>query len=200
MRSLVAGIVAAGLGLGALWLATDGLRALTTDAALRVAVERAPRALPPVALTDQNGQTVRFDAFEGRLILVDFFYSRCTDLCPILNDAMARIRDALPPAALGRDLVLLSISFDRPFDSVEELQRYARIFDADGVTWRMTRVDDADGLRALLETFGVVVIADGHGGFQHNGAIHLVGRDGRLRQVYGYDAPEEVAADISREL
>lgn len=133
-------------------------------------------------------------------MLVDFFYSRCTDLCPILNDAMARVRDALPPASLGRDVVLLSVSFDPEYDTVEELARYARVFDADGVTWRMARVGDADELRALLKTFGVVVIADGRGGFQHNGAIHLVGRDGRLQRVYGYDAPEDVAAEIGRQL
>lgn len=200
MRSIAAAVVVGCLGLAALWIGTDGLRALTAEAALRLAVERAPRAIPPVLLTDQDGQALRFADYEGRLVLVDFFYSRCTDLCPILNDAMARIGDALPPASLGPDLVLLSISFDPEFDTTEELRRYARIFDADGVGWRMARVDDADQLRALLKTFGVVVIADGRGGFQHNGAIHLVGRDGRLGRVYGYDAPEAVAAEIGREL
>ena len=196
MGSFAAALVAAGLGFGSLWLATDGFRALTTDAALRVAVERAPRALPAAALTDQNGQALRLDDFEGRVVVVDFFYSRCADLCPILNDAMSRIRHALPPAALDRDLVLLSISFDREFDSTEELARYARIFDADGVTWRMVRVEDQDELDALLAAFGVVVIADGRGGFQHNGAILVVDREGRLSRIYDYDAPEAVAAEI----
>lgn len=35
-------------------------------------------------------------------------------------------------------------------------------------------------LKRLLDAFGIVVIPDGLGGFEHNAALHLLGRDGRL--------------------
>ncbi|PTT84231.1 hypothetical protein DBR42_15225 [Pelomonas sp. HMWF004] len=38
----------------------------------------------------------------------------------------------------------------------------------------------------LLGTLGVVAVPDGFGGFVHNSGIHLVDRQGRVRQVFDY--------------
>ena len=196
MRSIAAIIAVVCLGLGGLWAGTDGFRAITAEEARRLAVEREPRQVPPIVFEDQDGGTFQFSDYHGQMLVVDFFYTRCTSICPILNNALAEIRDALPPDVGGRNVMLLSISFDPEFDTPESLSSYARSFDADGRIWKMARVDDPAQLIALLKTFGVVVIPDGHGGFEHNGAIHLVGRDGRLWRIYDYEAPEVLAAKI----
>ena len=47
---------------------------------------------------------------------------------------------------------------------------------------------DPRDLGTLLETFGIVVIPDGAGDFQHNAAIHLLRTDGRLARVLDADA------------
>ena len=131
---------------------------------------------------------------------MDFIYTRCVDVCPILNDAMVEIRDALAARPGGGDVRLLSISFDPWFDTPEVLSGYARVFDADGKGWRMARIGDPAQLRILLDTFGVIAIPDGRGGFEHNGAIHLVGRDGRLRAIHDYGATKALAERIRRML
>jgi protein SCO1/2 len=83
---------------------------------------------------------------------------------------------------------LLSISFDRTHDGPEALAEYARRFGADAKEWRIARVVDGAQLPRLLKSFGVVVIPDQSGDFQHNVAVSVVSRSGRLTRVLDYDA------------
>lgn len=176
-------------GTGVLAVGTDGFRAYTSEAARRAAVLRAPRALPAVELEDQDGRRFRLGDFRGRLLAVEFIYTHCQTLCVALGGAFAQIRDRLGPQALGREVVLLSVSFDPARDDPARLRQHARHLGADGDAWRLARIADPAGLKAMLATFGIVVIPDGAGGFEHNAAIHLVGRDGRLRDIADYDKP-----------
>lgn len=168
------------LGLGLFWWGTDGFRAFTAETARRVQILDTPRVLPAVVLEDQDGRRFRLQDYRGRLLAVEFIYTRCITICRSLGMAFKQIRDLVPPQALGRDFALLSISFDPRQDDMARLRAYARTFAADGVYWRVARVDNQADLKLLLAAFGVVVIPNGLGGFEHNAAIHLVGRDGKL--------------------
>ena len=75
---------------------------------------------------------------------------------------------------------LVSISFDVAGDSTSRLREYAAHYGAETGRWRIARLRNASDLRALLRAFGIVVIPDGVGGFQHNAAIHLLNTEGRL--------------------
>ncbi len=183
VRGLFASTLVTLAGIAVLWWGTDGFTAYTAETARRVEVLRAPRPLPPTALEDQHGREFALDEYRGRLLAVEFIYTRCDTICLSLGMAFKQIRERVPPEALGRDFALVSISFDLERDDPPAMQRYASIFDADGTHWRIARVRDATQLAALLEAFGVIVIDDGRGGFEHNAAIHLVGRDGRLAEI-----------------
>src|SRR5690606_1123279 len=142
-----------------------------------------PRALPAAMLQDQDGAFFSLDDYRGRLLAVEFIYTRCETVCLSLGAAFRQIRDRVPPQALERDFALLSLSFDSAYDQPAQLRDYARRFGADGRHWRVARVPDRAALGALLERFGVVVIPDRRGGFEHNAAIHLIDRAGRLARI-----------------
>jgi protein SCO1 len=182
-RCVVAATLVTALGFGVLWWGTDGLTAYTAETARRVEVLRAPRALPPAMLEDQYGREFSLDEYRGRLLAVEFIYTYCDTICLALGMAFKQIREHVPQQSLGRDFALLSISFDPARDDPARMSEYARIFGADGAHWRIARVRDAAHLEALLDAFGIIVIDDGRGGFEHNAAIHLVGRDGRLAEI-----------------
>lgn len=179
LASALAGIAGAAI----LWQATDGLSAFTAESARRAEVLRSPRALPAARLQDQDGAFFSLDDYHGRLLAVEFIYTRCETVCLSLGAAFRQIHDRVPPQALGRDFALLSLSFDPEHDQPAQLRDYARRFGADGRHWRVARVPDRAALDALLERFGVVVIPDRHGGFEHNAALHLVDREGRLARI-----------------
>jgi protein SCO1 len=188
-RSVVVAALVSGLGVGALWQGTDGFTAFTTETARRAAVLRAPRPLPVAVLEDQEGRVFSLQDYRGSLLAVEFIYTRCPTICRTLGMTFRQIRDQVPPQALGRDFALVSISFDTERDDIGSLKAYGDAYGADGRHWRIARVRNAGDLQALLDAFGITVIPDGLGGFEHNAAIHLLGRDGRLVLISDINAP-----------
>lgn len=188
MRSTLAALLVAALGASTLWWATDGLRAFTSEGARRLAVREHPRPAPDVLLEDAQGRRFRLSALRGRPVLVDFIYTRCPTVCVAAGGTLEQLsaRLARHGEPVADSPLLLSISFD-PRDTRARLADYAQRFHARGRRWRIVRPVEAADLRALLEAFGVVVIPDGRGGFQHNAALHLLDRRGRLARILDLD-------------
>jgi len=204
MKAGKAGLVATGLvtllGIGVFWAGTDGFTAFTAETALRADVLRTPRSLPATALEDQDGRRFSLQDYQGRLLAVEFIYTRCATICRSLGMAFRQVRERLPAQMLGRDVALLSISFDVARDDPASLKTYGQAFGADGTHWRVARIRSEADVAPLLAAFGVVVIADGLGGFEHNAAIHLLGRDGKLAQISDIDQPVAFADRIAKSL
>jgi len=200
MPSIVAAVFITVAGTAALALGTDGFRAYTSETARREAILRQPRVPPTAVLEDQDGRIFRLEDYRGKLVAVEFIYTHCATLCRALGTSFQRIRDNVPIRALGRGLVLFSISFDPDRDTPAQLKNYARHFGADGQGWRIARVRDKAALKSLLAAFGIVVVPDGLGGFEHNAAIHLLDPGGRLIEISDYDRPLQFAAKVKAAL
>ncbi|SFW28297.1 SCO family protein [Nitrosovibrio sp. Nv17] len=185
------------LGTWGFWLGTDGFTAFTAETARRVEILKSPRPLPPVQLVDQDGHSFSLRDYEGKLLAVDFIYTRCTTLCQSMGMIFKQIRDLIPEESLGRDFMLLSISFDPDHDDSAGLKRYGKAYDADGRVWRIARVPDKAQLESLLDAFGIVVIPDELGEYEHNAALHLIGRDGRLRLISDIDKAVPFAEQVT---
>jgi protein SCO1/2 len=182
-RTAAATLLIVAAGSASLWRGTDGFRALTSEQARRNAVARNPRAIPVVALEDQDGRAFTLAAYHGRPVAVDFVYTQCTSVCTLLSAGFKRLDRAQSTRGVGDRLQLVSVSFD-PRDTPDRLREYASHYRADGEGWRFARVRGAADLRSLLAAFGVVVIPNGRGDFQHNAAVHVLDADGRLARVF----------------
>ena len=196
-RNIAATVLVSLVGVSVLWWSTDSFSAFTAETARRLAILRAPRTLPAIVLEDQDGHVFRLQDYQDRFVAVEFIYTRCTTLCRSLGMAFKQIRDRVPQQALGRDFALVSISFDTERDDLSSLKAYGQTYGADGTHWRIARVRSAADLKPLLDAFGIVVIPDGLGGFEHNAAIHLLGRDGRLTQIIDISDPLQFADRIA---
>jgi protein SCO1 len=185
-------------GFAALAAATDGFQIVTSEGARELAVERAPRAVPDVALVDQDGNALSLADYRGRTVLVDFIYTRCPTICSLSGDDFHRVLARLGRTSADRDIELLSISFDRENDDQNALKLYGDRFGAVAPRWRIASPADPRGLAALLKSFGVVVIPDGLGGFVHNSAVYVVDAQQRLVRILDPDAPEQLAAATER--
>lgn len=186
------------LGIGALWHGTDGFAAFTAEAARRAEILRSPRPLPAAVLEDQDGRTFGLQDYRGKLLAVEFIYTRCMTICRTLGIAFRQVRDHVPRRMLGSGFALLSVSFDTVRDDAASLKAYGDAHGADGRHWRIARVRDAADLQQLLDAFGIVVIPDGLGGFEHNAAIHLLDRGGRLALITDIDEPVRFAGRIAQ--
>lgn len=197
-RSIVMTVLVTILGFGVLWHSTDGMAAFTAEAARRATILRVPRMLPAAVLEDQNGRTFSLQDYRGKLLAVEFIYTRCRTICRTLGMAFGQIRDHVPPSMLGSEFALLSISFDTVRDDTGSLKAYSDAYGADSQYWRIARVRNAADLKLLLDAFGIVVIPDGMGGFEHNAAIHLLDRDGKLALIDDINQPVLFADRIAQ--
>lgn len=188
--------VVLGAGIAALAWETEGFRVVTSAGARQLDIERNPRPLPDVRLVDQDGHVFSLSAYRGKPVLVDFIYTRCPTICSVLGDDFQRVMHLVSGA--GPQIDLLSISFDLQNDDREALKLYGERFGATAPRWRIAAPADSRGLAALLQSFGVVVIPDGMGGFIHNSAVYLVDAQGRLARLLDPDAPPQRLAQATR--
>jgi protein SCO1/2 len=135
--------------------------------------------MPDFTLTDHRGHTVSLSALRGRVVLVTFIYTRCPlpDYCPRLIEHGRAVRARFPDR-LGRDLVLLTITFDPKYDTVETLRAYASHMRADVEGWHFLTGDEASIAR-VTEAFGVEVWPE-EGLLTHTLQASIVDREGRL--------------------
>ena len=185
MRLAFATLAAVVICTAVLWSGTDGFSAFTTEQARRVAVAEHPAALPATHFEDQDGRMFELDAYQGTPVLVEFVYVRCRSLCAAMGAGFSGLQQGL--ARDDGDVRLLSVSFDPERDTRDALADYARRYHADSARWRIARVADRVELARLLQAIGVVAIPDGRGEFQHNAAIHVVDREGRLARILDID-------------
>lgn len=176
---------------------TDGFRAFTAESARIEALMRDNPSFPNVTLEDSEGRVYPFKEWvEGKYVFLTFMYTSCTTVCPALESNMADVYASVPGRYRGEEIVFLSVSFDPERDDPATLQKYRTYFGSDGETWRMARINDRKELERVLDAFGVIVIPDGYGDFQHNVAFYLLDRQGRLLKVMDYTEIEEAAQTV----
>ncbi len=184
-------------GAGAIFVATDGFAAFTSETARRLAVQRAPVPVPAVTLRDGRGERFQLP-IGGRPMLVEFVYTSCPTLCVALGQSFAAIQDALEEAGAAPALQLLSVSFDPARDDAAALSAYAAAHGADPRRWRVALPEDEAALRTLLRAMGVVVIPDGEGGYVHNAALYLIDARGRFAAILDPDEIDRASAELRR--
>jgi protein SCO1 len=192
IRQALPALLVGAFGIFGLAGATDGFRAFTSEQARRLEVVREPKAPPPVVLEDQDARRFELADYAGRVVLVDFVYTQCRSLCRVAGAQVQALARSLAEQGLANDVMVVTISFDPARDTPAVLRTHARKLGADPAHWRFARPADPAQLATLLQAFGIVVLADGEGEFQHNGAVHLLARDGRLKAIYDYEPREEI--------
>jgi protein SCO1/2 len=90
--------------------------------------------IPDFSLIDQRGQSVSLSSFTGKVVGITFMYTHCPlpNYCFRLSNNFGMVRKRFPDR-LGRDLILLNITFDPVNDQPEVLAEYARNWNATGV-------------------------------------------------------------------
>ncbi len=101
---------------------------------------------PNVALTDQDGKTVRFydDLIKGKVVAINFIYTHCGDTCPAETASLKRVQ-ALLGDRVGTEIFFYSISIDPDHDTPKVLKEYAERFRV-GPGWRFLTGAKADTL------------------------------------------------------
>lgn len=178
------------VGLAAIFQSTAGGSAFTTETLRRTAVAQAPMRVPDFRVLDAQGQAHSLRGLlsqGGRVVIVDFVYTRCTTLCLALGTVFQQLQAKIVEQGLQSQVSLLSISFDPLQDGPPVLADYAKRMRMQPGVWSLVSLRDEADRRRLLDSFGIMVLPAPLGEFEHNAALHVVGSDGRLVRILGLD-------------
>jgi protein SCO1/2 len=107
---------------------------------------------PEFSLVDQRGRPFSSAELAGKVVVTNFVFTTCTDICPLLTGTMAQVQERLKQAGLfERKAVLVSISVDPEQDTPGALAAYAERFRADPAGWRFLTGERAQ-IESLLVT------------------------------------------------
>lgn len=86
-----------------------------------------------ISFTNQLGKEVSLDDLKGKVIVLNFFFSRCPSICPGLARSMKKLQDSF----VKNDSIVqfISISVDPEHDSVPQLRIFADRFNVNHDTW-----------------------------------------------------------------
>jgi protein SCO1 len=136
---------------------------------------------PEFSLLDQSGTELGRRELAGKLVVANFFFTHCTNICPTLTSSMGLIRDAFKDR---NNVMLLSHSVTPEFDIVPMLQAYATANNIDGKQWRLLTGTNSELSKVAHEGYLVPKTAISPNGFIHTELFVLLDERQRVRGVY----------------
>lgn len=136
-------------------------------------------AVPDFTLLDQQKRRLSLASLRGKVVVANFIYTTCAlpNFCLRLANNFGVLQKRFAPQ-LGKDLVLLTLTFDPTHDTPEVMAAYAQQWNANADTWRFLTGTPADVERACA-LFGVHAFSN-EGLMDHSLHTVIIGRDGRL--------------------
>jgi protein SCO1/2 len=173
---------------GPLWLllallSPVDLYAHVDDVSQTVQVAAPPNSkAPDFTLLNQEGERFVSTTLRGKIVVLDFIYTTCTDVCPLFTANFAQLQRTLKNENKG-DVFFISITTDPEVDSPKVLKAYARRYGADFQSWAFLTGTEAQ-LKEVWKGFGIRVIKKGRGLIQHTGLTTVIDPRGMRRFNY----------------
>lgn len=137
---------------------------------------------PKFSLRDAAGQNVKLANFRGQVVILNFVYTGCPDVCPLHAEKIAEIQSMVNRTPMKHRVRFLTITTDPENDTPDVLREYGPARGLDSVNWTFltTRLDQsADWTRRLAKAYGHKFIKV-EGGYQIHGVVsHVIDTDGR---------------------
>jgi len=137
--------------------------------------------VPDFSFINQDGKTITNKDFEGKVYVVEFFFTTCPSICPIMTDEMLKIQKAFYG---NPNFGIASISITPDTDTPEVLKKYAKKHQITLKNWQLLTGKSQEYVFNLAKE-GFKLYAgkggDDGSGFEHSGLFALVDKEGYIR-------------------
>lgn len=149
------------------------------------------RTVPDFAYINQDSVMLRSEDVEGKVWVVDFFFTYCPSICPPMTAQMHRLNRETKD--ISRHLEFLSFSIDPERDTPSRLREYIKEKEIEADNWNFLTGDE-DATHLLAKDFfnGAERNEEIEGGFGHTPYFILVDREGYPRGIYNGTLVEDV--------
>ena len=161
---------------------------------LKAGIFDPPRAAPEFSLRGSDGAELKLSRYRGKVVILEFGFTTCPDVCPTTLAALAAARKKL--VAAGKDVQVVYITVDPERDDAEQMRKYLANFDATFIGGTGT----AEQLEAVRKEYGIAatrVTAGDSYVFSHSSFTYLIDGAGNLRALMPYGhAPDDYVHDV----
>jgi protein SCO1/2 len=164
---------------------------------LRCGTFEPPREAPAFSLNGSNGKKLNLRDHFGKLVILEFGYTFCEEVCPVTLARLTEVYKKLGSAA--RDVHLIYVTVDPERDGPERLREHLSAFNPSFLGATGT----PDELQAVQKAYGVVakhVVSRNQAlgyAVDHSSSLYLVDRQGKLRGLVPFGTPaDDIAHDL----
>lgn len=138
------------------------------------------KKVPSFQFIDHNGKMISDEDYLGKVYLVEFFFSTCPTICPLMNKNLVAIQNEL---ADFENFGIASFTINPEVDTQEVLKDYAERYGVTNPDWHFMTGDKELILNLTNEGFNLYAAAvEGvPGGFEHSGNFALIDKEGYIR-------------------
>ena len=159
-------------------------------------------------LINQNNQETIFPDFvKGKIVVMNYIFTNCPDICPLSTNNMRLIQEKLKREKI-KNVEFVSLSFDPEIDSPDVLRKFAGIRNLDLSNWTFL-TGDKSVTNAVIKKVGVLAVPNDSTVFKngrkiyyyiHTDRIQLIDTEGKVRKNYKGSTinVDEIVADIKK--
>jgi len=141
-------------------------------------------SIPDFEFENQNGVLIKSQDLEGKIWIVNYFFTACPSICPTMTKNIQGIHDLVRN---DDDIVFLSFTVDPKRDTPTQLKEYANLYNVNHDQWNFM-TGDKTSLYRLARTGFLLSASDGatsdDSGFIHSENVMLIDQNQKIRGIY----------------
>lgn len=138
------------------------------------------KKVPSFSFVDQNGKKTTNADYDGKVYVVEFFFTTCPTICPRMNSNLVQIQNSFKD---NENFGIASFSINPEHDTIEVLKQYAEAYGVENPNWHLMTGEEAQIYKIANEGFNLYTAKDqeAQGGFEHSGNFALIDKNGYIR-------------------
>ena len=138
---------------------------------------------PAFEFINQNGELLSDSYYKNKVYVVEFFFTTCPTICPIMNENMVKIQNEFYG---NTTFGIASFSINPSYDTPEILKEYAKKNGATLKTWHFFTGEQDDIYTLANKGFALYAgeNPEAAGGFEHSGMFALIDKSGHIRSRF----------------
>lgn len=135
---------------------------------------------PSFSFINQDQDTISEKDYNGKVYLVEFFYTSCPNICPIMNQNLVEVSKEFKN---HKDFGIASFTIDPRHDTPEVLKEYAENHGITHPNWNFLTGKASAIYRLAEQDFKLIAQEDENepGGIMHDGMFVLIDKEGYIR-------------------
>jgi protein SCO1 len=139
---------------------------------------------PAFILQDADGRVVRLTDLRDKVVVLNFIYTSCKDVCPLHSERIAQIQAMINQTPMKAMVQFVTITTDPKRDTGQVLRDYGKAHGLDPVNWTFLTASPGmpdDSTRKIAEAYGLKFTEGDDGAQMHGIVTHVIDQDGRMR-------------------